>query len=190
MSWNPFSVEVLRDGSDEEIGKLLIGTWIYFQAEERGIDEPANPPPEFSALVVKLSRELDTDDLTKIPLAKALVLGCSGEWARAGAIVRGLVMKGGLQIQITQLAQLGRGLKVRQRRAAGLGAVRRSRGAKEDRNLWRKVGGPLRDKHPNWSNSRLATEICRHSSVKAMVNTVRLALPGLGLSVKPKKVDR
>ncbi len=190
MKWDSFPLDVLLYGSDEEVGKALRDTWIKFQAEKCGIDDPANPPPEFSEQVVRLSQEMDTDDVAHIPLVKAQIIACAGDYARAGKIARDLMRTGAIQIQNGRLANVAREYKARQRRAAVRATEGSSRAAQEARNLWRKLGAPLRAKHPTWSDSRLATEIGRRPGVKAKTHTIRMALPSLGLSSKPKKVDQ
>jgi hypothetical protein len=190
MKLELLSAQILAGESDEVIGKLLVGTWIAFQAELHGIDDPVHPPPEFSEQVVRLSQAMDTDDVDNIPLTKALILGCSGHWARAGKLIRQITKGGAQQIQTLRLAEAGSKLKIRNRRASARGAQSRSSDAREDRQRWREVGEPLRAKHPTWSNTRLAIEIGNHPSVKAKAHTIRKALPNLDLSRRSKKTDQ
>jgi hypothetical protein len=73
----------------------------------------------------------------------------------------------------------------RQRTTAKKGSRIRSETRAHRERCWLEIGTPLRQKHPEWSNSRLATDISR--ATEHRLNTIRQALPRLGLSKKTDK---
>lgn len=73
----------------------------------------------------------------------------------------------------------------RQRATARRGAEARSEKRQDREHAWQKIGMPLRTKHPEWSNNRLAQSIARSTQgPRASISTIRQAIPKLGLAKK------
>jgi hypothetical protein len=79
----------------------------------------------------------------------------------------------------------GRRYVQRQREFARRGGQARSDARQRSEDQWHEEARLLRQKHPQWTNSELARHIARNRDKSQ--NTVRQALPRLGLSRKPDK---
>ena len=179
----PFPVGSIAQCSDERAGKILLGYWIGFQAELRGID-PATVPRNWAETLVSASRQLDTDELQTLPVTKAVRLASDGEWTRAGKLLRQIIDDGAIAAQNSKFARAHIRFYEKQRVSANRGTKVRLENANTARRNWLMIGGPLRKAHPMWSAARLATEIARKTGNNA--TTIRLALPSLNLSRRPK----
>jgi hypothetical protein len=185
----PFPAERLLGESDEKIGKVLQAYWMGFQAESRGIDPRRlyGDLRHIAERIVEATQALETDSIATSNPAKALNLACHGQWVRAGKIVRELLEDASLQANLQKLADAGLKYLKRQRISTNKGVKVRKDATAAMRLEWRAIGGPLRDKHPEWSNLELARQIAKRLTVKVRVNTIRLSLPKLGLSRVPPK---
>lgn len=183
MSLPPFPD--LSTRSDDEAGKALLGWWIGYQLEARGVPILAGQriPRQLGQRCAEATKRLESDDLHDIPLTTALRWAASGEFQRAGKLLKELVLSEGQQIVIERLAQLGSRVRTQRRRYSRLGNDEKRRAAEEKAARWREIGKPLRTKNPGKSNSWLAEQIATKSPGDK-VSTIRAALPKLGLSKK------
>jgi hypothetical protein len=155
-----------------------------FQAEKWGIDPRrlSRDLRHIAERIVLATQSLETDSIATSSLAKALNLACHGEWTRAGKIVRELFADASFQATLQKLASTGAKYLKRQRIAAKKGVRIRKEVSETQRLEWRKIGGPLRESHAEWSNSELARQIAKRITVKVPINTIRLSIPEMGLS--------
>lgn len=72
----------------------------------------------------------------------------------------------------------------RQRTNAKKGSQARTEGRRNREARWLAVARPLREKHPDWSDSTLARNVTLSKGVSVSASTIRQALPRHGLSKK------
>jgi hypothetical protein len=183
MKLPPFPVDFLSR-SDEVVGEALLGWWIGFQLERRGFDV-SNLPQDLAERVTAATQPLESDEVRNMPLARALSLSARGEFARAGKMLRQIVLNGANDLVRDQAADLGRKIRKQRREYSKRGNAKKALESTRRREKWRSKGVPIRVKNPHKSNAWLAKEIARLTGDNP--NSIRVAIPSMGLSKKTAK---
>jgi hypothetical protein len=176
----PALPEDILERPDVEVGHLLLQLWTAFQLEQRDV-------LNFSMRMglakdcVKATQSLETDDLNKMALVKALGLASRGEVQRAGHVFKQLILNGGREILLQRRAELGSRIRSQRRRYSQQGNDAKKKHAAEKRGGWLTIGKSLREQHPTKSDKWPAVEIAKKTGDKAA--TIRAALADLGLSI-------
>lgn len=168
--------------SDEELGDSILPAWLAFQAEKAGMPHEARTQT-WARQLIAATAAIDSDSVPHAPLESMIRKACRGDFAKAGKMLREIMLARAERIVADKYAPAGIKQAVGRKRAGRKTAAKSKAVAASEHAKWADLARTLIA--DGTAPHNVASIVARR--VGASPRTIRNALQRSGVLIKKRK---